>query len=185
MFDNDNNPSFLTPQRVVQRVENWWEQRKAYRLANLLSLRKREGLPQPVDADGNPLETRMNDDGRVTYHDADGKQVSRVMFAGAGRDGKPGSFAQGTRKGAGVEEADQHWNRDDNQFEILEVAEDGRKLADELLDLNRDAGTFEIAERVSHGRAGEQAPDLVLDGVGDEEVDARLQEYLRKGPNNG
>jgi hypothetical protein len=65
------------------------------------------------------------------------------------------------------------------------VAEDGRLLADEMLDLNRDAGTYEIAERVSHGPAGEQAPGLELAGTSDEEVDARLQEYLKRGPSNG
>ena len=32
------------------------------------------------------------------------------------------------------------------------------------------------------GAEGEQAPDLVLDGVGDEEVDQRLREYLKRGP---
>jgi hypothetical protein len=171
----------FNPHHAVQRVENWWEQRKQYRLANLLSLRRREGLPEPVDADGNPLETRMDDEGRVTYHAADGSEVSRVLFAGAGRDGKPGSFAQGTRKGEALKQADLHWSRADAEFEILEVAEDGRRLTEELLDLNRDAGTYEIAEQVSHGEAGEQAPDLVLDGTGDAEVEKRLQEYLRRG----
>ena len=72
---------------MVQRVGNFFEQRKAYRLAALVSLRKREGLPSPVDADGVLLETRMDDNCNVTYHCPDGAQVSRVMFAGAGRDG--------------------------------------------------------------------------------------------------
>jgi glutaredoxin len=105
-----------------------------------------------------------------------------VLFAGAGRDGKPGAFAIGTRKGAPLEDATRNWAEGHFAFEILDVAEDGRNLADELVDLHRDAATYKRAERVSHGAEGEQAPDLVLDGVGDEEVDQRLQEYLKRGP---
>jgi hypothetical protein len=174
--------SIFNPHRAVQRVGDFWQQRKAYRLAALLSLRRREGLPSPVDEQGNPLETRMDDFGNATYHDAGGKQVVRVLFAGAGRNGKPGSFAVGQRKGKGIAEAERHWMDSAAPFEILDVAEDGRKLVDEMADLHRDSATYERAERVSHGPAGEQAPDLVLDGTSDEEVDARLQEYLRRGP---
>ena len=171
----------FSPQRMVQRVGDFFEQRKAYRLAALFSLRRREGLPTPVDAEGHPLETRMDDYGNATYHSADGKQVGRVFFAGAGRDGKPGAFAVGQRKGEGIAEAERHWMDSAVPFEILDVAEDGRKLVDEMADLHRDSATYERAERVSHGPTGEQAPDLVLDGTSDEEVDARLQEYLRRG----
>ena len=174
--------SIFNPARAVQRVGDWFEMRKAYRLANLLSLRKREGLPGPVDADGSPLETRLDDSGNARYYRLDGAEVSRVLFAGAGRDGKPGAFAIGTRKGAPLEDATRNWAEGHSAFEILDVAEDGRKLEDELRDLDRDAGAVEAAGRVSHGAEGEQAPDLVLDGTTDEEVDARLQEYLKRGP---
>lgn len=163
--------SIFNPTRAVQRVGDWFEMRKAYRLANLLSLRKREGLPGPVDQDGSPLETRLDDSGNAAYYNSAGEKVSRVMFAGVG-----------TRKGAPLDDATQNWVSGRSVFEILDVAEDGRKLTDELVDLHRDAATYERAERVSHGAEGEQAPDLVLDGVGDEEVDQRLQEYLKRGP---
>ena len=174
--------SIFNPARAVQRVGDYFEQRKAFRLAALVALRKREGLPGPVDQDGSPLETRLDDSGNVAYYNLAGEKVSRVMFAGAGRKGKPGSFAVGTRKGAPLEDATRNWASGHSAFEVLDVAEDGRKLEDELRDLHRDAGAFEAAGRVSHGAEGEQAPDLVLDGVGDEEVDQRLQEYLKRGP---
>ena len=173
--------SIFSPARAVQRVGDWFEMRKAYRLANLLSLRKREGLPGPVDADGSPLETRLDDSGNAAYYNLAGEKVSRVMFAGAGRNGKPSSFAVGQRKGAPLEDATRNWASVHSAFEVLDIAEDGRKLADELADLHRDAATYERAERVSHGAEGEQAPGLVLGGVGDEEVDQRLQEYLKRG----
>ena len=182
MFEDNNDPFGISPQRMVQRVGDWFEQRKAFRLAALIALRKREGLPQPVDERGDPLETRMDNLGNATYHDASGAKVDRVLFAGTGKDGKPGSFAVGARKGGARELADASWNRSDNEFEILEVAEDGRKLQDELEDLNRDAKTFHIAERVSHGAESEQAPGFELAGTSDEEVDRKLQEYLKRGP---
>ena len=175
MFD-----PLISPQRQVQRVGDFFEQRKAFRLPALISLRKREGLPSPVSADGAPLETRMDDSGNVAYYDAAGKKVDRVLFAGAGRDGKPGAMAVGTRKGSSLAEADAAWDSPYSGFKILEVAEDGRKLADELADLNRDAASMAGAIKVSYGAVSEQAPDLVLNGISDEEVDARLQEYLRR-----
>jgi hypothetical protein len=173
----------VSPTRAVQRVGDFFEQRKAFRLAALLSLRRREGLSSPVDEQGRSLETRIDDSGYVGYYGADGKQVSRVLFAGAGRDGKPGSFAVGQRKGANIGDAEQHWGAPvSEEFEILAVAEDGRKLEDELLDLNRDSATYERAERVSYGHESEQAPDLQLRDCSDAEVEARLQEYLKQGP---
>lgn len=176
MFEDD-----IHPQRQVQRVGDFFDLRREYRLAALINLRKREGLPSPVDEQGNPLETRMDDFGNATYYSPSGEQVKKVLFAGTGKDGKPGSFAIGTRKGGARELADASWNRSDTEFEILEVAEDGTKLTSEMLDLNRDAGTFEIAERVSHGKDSEQAPEFSIDGTSDEEVDAKLQEYLKRG----
>ena len=166
---------------LFQRVGDFFEQRKAYRAAALTALRKREGLPSPVDENNNPLETRFDDLGNVTYHDQAGNKVERVLFSGAGRNGKPGAFAVGMRKGEARELAEQNWHRPDSEFEILEVAEDGRKLSDELRDLNRDAGTFEIAERVSHGSASEQAPELELHGTSDDEIDEVLQKFLKRG----
>ena len=166
---------------MFQRVGDWFGQRREYRQAALVALRKREGLPQPVDQDGNELVTRFDNAGNVHYFDQNGNQIDRVLWAGAGRDGKPGSFAIGTKKQEPRELADVNWHSTDAPFDILEVAEDGRKLSDELLDLNRDSATYERAERVSHGDASEQAPELVLDGTSDEEVEQKLQEYLKRG----
>ena len=188
MFEDND---IFNPTRQVQRVGDWFEQRKAYRLAALLALRKREGLPIPVDENNVPLETRFDDLGNAHYYDAQGNKVTKVLFAGAGKDGKPGGFAVGTRKGADLNEAEKNWGSPATagiaaqllpSFQILEVSEDGRKLEDELADLNRDAKTFQIAERVSHGSASEQAPDFELDGTSDEEVDGALQVYLKRGP---
>lgn len=166
---------------MFQRVGDWFEQRKSYRAAALVALRRREGLPSPVDESGVELETRFDDQGQAHYYNAAGEKVERVMFAGAGKDGKPGSFAVGTRKGEARELADARWGTTDG-FEILDIAEDGRRLEDELADLSRDASGMEMAERVSHGAAGEQAPELVLDGTSDEEIDQKLQEFLKRGP---
>ena len=182
------------PTNLFQRVGDFFEQRKQFRAAALTALRKREGLPEPIDEHGVPLETRFDDVGNATYHNAAGEKVDRVLFAGGRIDGKPGAFATGTRKQesefvfdefgvghavptAAVSDA---WGRE-SEFKILEVSEDGKPLSNELRDLNRDAGTFEIAERVSHGPAGEQAPGLEMYGTSDEEADRALQEYLKRG----
>jgi hypothetical protein len=177
MFNDDD----LQPARSVQRIGDFFEQRKSYRQAALTALRKREGLPIPVDENNVPLETRFDDQGQAHYYDAAGNKVDKVLFFGTGKDGKPGGFAVGKRKGEERELAEQNWNRSDTAFQILEVSEDGRKLSDELRDLNRDAAGMEVASFVSHGSASEQAPDLELAGTSDEEVDAGLQEYLKRG----
>jgi hypothetical protein len=170
------------PANYFQRVGDFFEQRREYRAQALKALRKREGLPSPVDEHGAELETRFDDFGNAHYYNADGTRAERVLFAGTGKDGKPGGFAIGTRKGEARELADAHWNSSDPGFEILDVAEDGRKLSEELLDLHRDAATYERADKVSYGDAGEQAPGLVVrDGAGDDEVDEVLQEFLKKG----
>lgn len=165
---------------LFQRVENFFEQRKTFRAQALKNLRQREGLPQPVDENGAPLETRIDDLGRAYYVSPDGTRVDHVLFAGAGKDGKPGSFAVGTRKGEARELADAFWHSE-SEFQILEIAEDGRRLQDELKDLDRDSNTFELSEKVSHGDAGEQAPDLHLAGTSDEEIDETLQKFLKRG----
>jgi len=174
------------PTNLFQRVGDFFEQRKAYRAQALTNLRKRENLPQPVDENGCPLETRFDDFGNVTYHNPKGTQATKVLFMGVGKDGKPGSFAIGSRKGPSLDEASQNWDNPfaqseaDGGFPILPIAEDGRRLVDELLDLNRDAGTYEMAERVHHGDASEQAPELVVGDPDDHErVEKELQNYLR------
>jgi hypothetical protein len=205
MFEDND---IFNPTRQVQRQGDWFEQRKQYRAQALVALRKREGLPSPVDADGVFLETRFDDQGNAHYYDARGNVVEHVLFAGAGKDGKPGGFAIGKRKGAGIDEASASWYNNDAAFEhlevvkegrpfddlspdssaggvgfdVLEVSEDGRKIKDELNDLNRDSAAYELAERVSHGPASQQAPEFILDGLSDEAVDASLQEYLKRGP---
>ena len=166
---------------MFQRMSDFWEQRKTFRAQALTALRKREGLPLPVDSHGNELETRFDDQGAAHYYNAEGKRVDQVLFQGTGKEGKPGAFAVGTRKGEAREIADASWNSPDPGFEILEVAEDGRKLSDELNDLDRDANAFELSQKVSHGAAGEQAPDLELSGTSDEEIDETLQKFLKKG----
>lgn len=168
------------PTNFFQRVGDYFEQRREYRAAALKALRKREGLPSPVDRDGNELETRFDDMGHAHYYDQSGKKVDQVLWAGAGKDGKPGAFAVGTRKGEARELADASWHSSDPGFEILEVSEDGRKLVDELKDLARDAAGMEMAERVNHGAAGEQAPGFELTGTEDEEIDQALQKYLKR-----
>jgi len=193
MFEDND---IFNPTRQVQRQGDWFEQRKQYRAQALVALRKREGLPSPVDADGVFLETRFDDQGNAHYYDARGNVVEHVLFAGAGKDGKPGGFAIGKRKGVSNEEADRNWNRTpaeelplhlrqgerEEQFQILEVSEDGKKIEDEIRDLNRDSAAYERSERVSHGPASQQAPDLFLYGISDEDVDASLQDYLKRGP---
>jgi hypothetical protein len=166
----------------VEQVTDWYGQRKQFRAAALTALRKREGLPSPVDVNGVALETRFDDQGKAHYYDASGNKVDKVMFAGAGKDGKPGGFAIGKRKGAGIDEAEKNWNKTDTAFQILEVSEDGKKLSDELNDLDRDSRNFQLSEKVSHGSQSEQAPDLALSNLSDEEVESKLQEYLKRGP---
>jgi hypothetical protein len=165
---------------LFQRVGDFFEMRKTYRQQALKALRKREGLPSPVDQDGVPLETRFDDQGNAHYYNASGEKQEHVLFAGAGKDGKPGSFAVGTRKQEPRELADASWHSE-SEFQILDVAEDGRKLSDELKDLDRDSSTFERSEKVSHGDAGEQAPELHLANTSDEEIDETLQKFLKRG----
>ena len=193
MFEDND---ILQPQRQVQRVGDWFEQRKQFRAQALTALRKREGLPGPVDETGTPLETRFDDLGNVHYYDAQGNKVEHVLFAGAGKDGKPGGFAIGKRKQESETLIDEHgverkvptsntasgWGRV-TEFEIMEVAEDGTLLKDELRDLARDATGMQMAEKVSHGTQSQMVPDLALSSLSDEEVDASLQEYLKRGPN--
>jgi hypothetical protein len=198
MFEDND---LFSPARQVQQVTDWQGQRKQYRAQALVALRKREGLPGPVDETGAPLETRFDDEGNAHYYDAQGNKVDKVLFAGTGKDGKPGGFAIGKRKGAGRTEAEAEWGneraRDElfsrpiplgsntkgvlPEFEILEVSEDGKHIEDELRDLNRDSANYTQAEKVSHGSASQQAPDFELSGTSDEEVDSALQEYLKRG----
>lgn len=183
------------PTNLFQRVGDFFEQRKEYRQAALIALRKREGLPSPVDETGNPLETRFDDFGNAHYYDAAGQKATKVLWAGVGKDGKPGAFAIGTRQQPSETFIDEEgvprtvptaavasaWNRPDTPFEIIEVAEDGRRLEDELRDLDRDAAGMEVAGRVSHGGVEEQAPGFEIAGTADEEIDAKLQEFLKRG----
>ncbi len=171
MFNEDD----LQPQRAVQRVGDWFGLRDEFRKQALISLRRREGLPTPERCLGAFYQ---REDGAF-YREPPGRET--VLDTTLYPNGKGGfsQWAVGTRKGLSREEAEKNWSR--SSFDILEVAEDGRKLQDELLDLNRDAGTYAIAERVSHGEKSEQAPGFDLDGTSDEEIDARFQEYLKRG----
>ena len=159
---------------MFQRLGDWFEQRAEYRKQALASLRKREGLPTSMHLKGDFYQRA---DG--FYRDPPGTQVWLDTTMYPNGNGGYIQWATGTRKGLSREEADKNWGR--SNFEILDIAEDGRKLTDELKDLDRDAQGMEIAQRVSHGAAGEQAPDLVLGGTSDDEIDQKLQEYLKRG----
>lgn len=167
------------PIEQFQRYGDWWELREEYRKQALASLRCREGLPISEKLVGAFYQ---RPDG--FYRGPPGKEVFLDTTLYPNGNGGYVQWATGTKKGMSRKEADQHWGRS-SEFEILEVSEDGKKLADELADLDRDAAGMEMAERVSHGMAGEQAPALVLDGTSDEEVDQKLQEFLKRGLGNG
>ena len=179
------------PIEQFQRYGDWFEQRAEYRKAALASLRRREGLPTSERLVGAFYQRA---DG--FYRAPPGREVflDTTMYPN-GNDGFT-AWAMGTRKGLSREEADKNWNRTpaeelplhlrqgerEAQFQILDIAEDGKKLGDELRDIQRDAGTYEIAERVSHGAQSQMAPDFELSGTSDEEVESKLQEYLKRGP---
>ena len=154
---------------LFQRMENWWEQRAEYRKQALINLRKREGLPTPELIDGK-MQYRQPDGSYSTMATGTRRQESETVIDEKG--------IPRTVPTSGVAAA---WDRGGG-FEILEVSEDGRKLSDELRDLARDAEGMEVASRISHGSAGEQAPELVLDGTSDDEIDEVLQKFLKRGP---
>lgn len=153
---------------AFQRMENWWEQRAEYRKQALINLRKREGLPTPEMID-DKMQYRQPDGSYSTMATGTRRQESETVIDEKG--------IPRTVPTAGVAAA---WDRGGG-FEILEVSEDGRKLSDELRDLARDAEGMEVASRVDHGAAGEQAPDLVLNGTSDDEIDEVLQKFLKRG----
>jgi hypothetical protein len=160
---------------MLQQIEDWWDQRAEFRKQALQNLRKREGLPTSERLVGSFYQRA---DG--FYREPPGKEVFLDTTMYPNGNGGYTQWAKGTRKGLSREEADKNWGRSGG-FEILEVAEDGRKLSDELRDLDRDATLVEEASRVSHGAESEQAPELVLTDTSDEEVDRGLQEYLKRG----
>lgn len=155
---------------LFQRMENWWEQRAEFRKQALINLRKREGLPTPETIDGK-MQYRQPDGSYSTMATGTRRQESETVIDEKG--------IPRTVPTSGVAAA---WGRmEEAGFEILEVSEDGRKLEDELRDLDRDATGMEVASRVDHGAAGEQAPDLVLNGTSDDEIDEVLQKFLKRG----
>ena len=178
------------PFEQYQRMGDFWELREEYRKAALESLRRREGLPTSERLLGAFYQRK---DG--FYREPPGKEVSLDTTMYPNGNGGFVTWATGTRKqDSEVVDANSNsgmafmptsdvvraWGGG-SEFQILDVAEDGRKLTDELRDLDRDARGMEVSERVSHGTASEQAPELMIDGTSDEEVDARLQEYLKRG----
>jgi hypothetical protein len=172
MFNDDE---LLRPQQF-QRVGDFFEKREEYRKEALKNLRIREGLPTSERLAGAFYQ---REDG--FYRTPPGKEVflDTTMYPN-GNDGFS-EWAMGTRKGPSLDEATRNWASGHSAFEILETSEDGKSLQDELNDLDRDAHGMEIAQQVSHGMKSEQAPEFNLAGTSDEEVDARLQEYLRRG----
>ena len=153
---------------MLQRFGDWWEQRAEFRKQALTNLRKREGLPVPETIDGK-MQYRQPDGSYSTMATGTRRQESETVIDEKG--------IPRTMPTAGVASA---WDRG-GEFEILEVSEDGRKLSDELRDLARYAEGMEVASRISHGPAGEQAPELVLDGTSDDEIDEVLQKFLKRG----
>jgi hypothetical protein len=154
---------------LFQRMESWWEQRAEYRKQALINLRKREGLPTPELIDGK-MQYLQPDGSYSTMAVGTRKQESETVIdeKGIPRTVPTAAVSAAWDQGSG--------------FEILEVAEDGRKLADELRDLSRDAVGMEMVERVSHGAEGEQAPGLIVENADDDqEIDRVLQEYLKRG----
>ena len=165
------------PIELFQRLGNFWEKREEYRKQALAALRKREGLPT-----SEHLRGAFYQRGDGFYCEPPGKEVFLDTTMYPNGNGGYAQWAKGTRKGMPKEEASRYWGRGGDAFEILEVAEDGRKLEDELRDLDRDAATVEQAGRVSHGAEGEQAPGLVIDAdAGDDQIDEVLQKFLKKG----
>ena len=151
-----------------QRYGSFWELREEYRADVLKNLRKREGLPTPELVDG-----------KMQYLQPDGS-YSTMTVGSRKQDSATVIDEQGLPRVVPTAALDSAWGRE-GEFEILEVSEDGRKLADELRDLSRDVQGMQMAERVSHGAESEQAPELVLTDTSDEEVDRGLQEYLKRG----
>jgi hypothetical protein len=168
------------PIEQFQRYGDFWELRAEYRKQALKNLRKREGLPTSERLVGAFYQRA---DG--FYREPPGKEVFLDTTMYPNGNGGFTQWAKGTRKGLSREEAEKNWGRN-SEFEILEVAEDGRKLEDEIRDLDRDAAGFDRTHptdspRVDLGQAGEQAPGLVVrDGAGDDEIDEVLQKFLKR-----
>ena len=156
------------PFEMFQRFGDWFEQRAEYRKQALVSLRKREGLLTPEMVDG-----------KMQYLQSDGS-YSTMAVGTRKQDSETTIDEKGVPRTVPTAGVDAAWNRDGG-FQILEVAEDGRKLSDELKDLDRDSSTFELSEKVSHGDAGEQAPGFELANTSDEEIDETLQKFLKRG----
>jgi hypothetical protein len=159
----------MMPIEQFQRYGSFWELREEFCKNALASLRKREGLPTPELIDG-----------KMQYLQPDGS-YSTMATGTRKQDSETVIDEKGVPRTVPTADVMAGWGPGGGGFQILEVSEDGRKLTDELLDLHRDAGTYEIAERVSHGSASQQAPDFELDGTSDEEVDSKLQDYLKRG----
>ncbi len=179
MFDRD---SLFNPARAVQRVGDWFEQRKQFRAEALASLRRRESLPTSERVKGDFYQ---REDGQF-YRNPPGRQVWLDTTLYPNGRGGWSQWATGSRKQSDLASVSAHWESIDGigEFQVMNVAEDGRPLAAELVDLHRDAATYELAECVSHGAASEQAPELSLADCSDDEVDAKLQEYLKRGVNH-
>jgi hypothetical protein len=157
------------PIDFFQRVGDFFEQRREYRQAAIKALRRREGLPTPELVDGK-MQYRQPNGTYSTMAVGARKQESETVID-----------EKGIPRTVPTSEVAAAWDRGGG-FEIPEVAEDGRKLSDELRDLDRDAAGMEMGSRVSHGVEGEQAPDLqITNPADDEEIDEKLQEYLKRG----
>lgn len=134
-----------------QHYGDFFEQRKSYRHQSLVSLRKREGLPEPEMIDGKAM-----------YRDEEGKLHP---------------WAIGKRKGMELKVADSYFGGD-VVIEPLEVSEDGRPLSLEIADLERDIQGVRESWGVTFGEASEPAPDFRVNDLSDETVDKSIQEYI-------
>jgi len=165
----------------VQRVDaaDFIGLRQEYRARALINLRRREGLSCPIDEDGHPVTFRYDSGGRCHYYTSDGVEVMNAFFPG--EDGKSHSMATGTRKLPDASTMDEFWGSSNAPFEMLDVAEDGAPLSQEVHDLARDAKLVHNAEHVSFGGKEVPYPDFnVFDPNDEAGVDHAVQEYIKR-----
>lgn len=136
----------------IQRQGNFHEIRKEYRQQALVSLRKREGIPEPEVIAG-----------QMMYRD---------------ENGEPHPWAIGKRKGMEIKVADSYFGGD-VVIEPLEVSEDGRPLSAEIADLERDVQGVRESWGVSFGESGEPTPDFRVNDLSEKGVDSAIQEYIK------
>lgn len=139
-----------------QTEGDFHEQRNQFRAEALEGLREREGLPKPELIDG------------------------KMMYLGS--DGKHHSTAIGKLKQPNHEEMDEFWSGPEAlHFHVEEISRDGVHIDTELRDLERDAQLVRETQGVSYGDDSEPNPEMKLDSLDDESVDAAIQKLVAEG----